>query len=72
MEVIVDTYLGKADEDGWWRFAGRLKDHPNVIVTFLFSDDNDRKKMRDSLLAGQKPDCGVHEDLVEEITIDEA
>jgi len=71
MEVLVDTYYGKAEEEGWWRFGGRLKDHPEVIVTFIFSDDKQQKEMREALLAGQKPTCGTHVDLVEEITIDE-
>jgi len=57
VEVVVDTYLGKAEDEGWSRFSGRLKDHPEVIVTFLFSDDNQRKEMRDALLARQKTTC---------------
>ena len=71
MEVVVDAYFGKAeDEDGWWVFSGHPKDVPTVRVTFKFSDKNDAKKMKDSLLKGEVTTCGVNEEFIEEIEIE--
>ncbi len=71
MEVLVDSYLGPADEDGWWLFSGRLKDVPAVRVTIRFSDKDQAKQMRASLLKGEVTTCGSHEDFVDEIEIED-
>ena len=74
MEVLVDSYFGKAEdeEDGWWLFSGHPKDVPTVRVTFKFSDKNDADKMKESLLKGEVTTCGVHEEFIEEIEIEAA
>ena len=69
MVVLVDAYLGKTSEEGWWRFRGRLEDHPEVMVPFIFSDQKQTKHMRQGLLEGKKTTCGTSEELVEEIAI---
>jgi hypothetical protein len=70
MVVLVDSYLGTADEKGWWIFSGLLKDVPTVRVTFRFGDEKQAKEMRDSLLKGQVTDCGLNADLIEAIELE--
>jgi hypothetical protein len=71
MEVLVDAYFGKAeDDDGSWIFSGHPIGVPTVRVTFKFSDENDAKRMKASLLKGEVTTCGVVEQFIEEIEIE--
>lgn len=72
MVVLVDSYLGEADDDGWWLFSGLIQGVPTVRVTFKFRDKDQAKQMRESLLKGEVTTCGVNEEFVEEIEIEAA
>ena len=67
--VLVDSFLGK-DEDETWHFEGRRHGHPDVRVTFATRDETTGKSIRDSLLAGQIIDFGCDPELVEAVEVE--